>query len=69
MNKHFAILVDVPAKGNMMMFLGYYEENKEQIDEKYEEVSMELPSSPILDKLKSHKYKLFKQKEVSNDQD
>lgn len=67
MDKHFAILVDVPTKGEMIMFLGYYEDNQSQIDEKYQEVSLELPSTPLLDKLKSHKYKLFKQKEVTND--
>jgi len=69
MDKHFAVLVDVPTKGEMMLFLGYYEDNKEQMDERYEEVSMDLPLTPILDKLKSHKYKLFKQKEINNDQD
>jgi len=53
----------------MMLFLGYYEDKKEQMDERYEEVSMDLPLTPILDKLKSHKYKLFKQKEINNDQD
>lgn len=67
MDKHFAILVDVPTKGEMIMFLGYYEDNQSQIDEKYQEVSLELPSTPLLDKLKSHKYKLFKQKEINND--
>lgn len=67
MDKHFAVLVDVPTKGDMILFLGYYEDSQSQIDEKYEEISMELPSTPLLDKLKSHKYKLFKQKEINND--
>ena len=67
MDKHFAILVDVPTEGEMVMFLGYYEDSQSKIDEKYEEVSLALPSTPLLDKLKSHKYKLFKQKEVTND--
>lgn len=60
MSKHFAIIVDYPEKGQMMMFCDYYENMKQYIDENYEEVNLEEYNDFLAEKIKGQTYKAFK---------
>lgn len=60
MSKHFAIIVNSPEEGQVMMFCDYYENMKQYIDENYEEVDLKDYNSILAENMKSQTYKAFK---------
>jgi hypothetical protein len=64
MDKHLAFLIDCPEPGQTMMFPDFYENIKEGLEEKYDEVDrnvifIDLQWSAAL---VNSKYKVFKRK-------
>jgi len=70
-DKHFAFILDVPRKGEFLMFPGFYEDMQEYIDANYDErtdVSLsDLTGKEWKAKLIGHKNKIFTLKEQKND--
>ncbi len=62
MEKHLAFLLDCPSKGEFMMFPDYYENIKEDIDKKYEQVDFEITKLRWEAELTRTPYKVFKTK-------
>lgn len=68
-NKHFALLIDDDFPNGFVIFSDYYENLKEQIDEKYEEFIFDVSKLKWDSYLLNNPYKTFKLKQKYNEQD
>jgi hypothetical protein len=69
MNKTFALLYSEDFPMKYVLFIDYYENLKEDIESKYEEISVNLEDIPHSSYLKDNSFKVFKQKQINYEQD
>lgn len=66
-SKHLAVVLDYPAKGNILLWPGYYEDNQEDIEKSLKEVEGPLPEGiGFYAFLKNNPHKIFVKKKTSN---
>ena len=66
-SKHFAIILNLPNKGDILMWTGYYEDHKEEIEKGFVEAKEDaIKGASFYAFLKNNPYKAFVKKQKNN---